>query len=378
MEILISKRNFLKGLVRSHPITDRKSSVPILSNVLLTADGNGLRLAATDLYLGVNTVVPCEVKRPGTVAVSGKTLFEIVKSLPDGELQWTVGPNHNAEIRSGKVRFRIPGLSGEDFPPLPTPGDAAFSSIDVDLLSDLLNKTSYSMSNDDSRPHLSGTLLQGEGKLARAVTTDGHRLSKCESRLRQDASPLNFTMLVPQKGIGELRRILDDAKSERPKDANDDLTIELAMAGGNAYFRREGLTLSVKLATEQFPPYQKVIPASATKSLLVHRTSLTEALRRISLVSQDRSGGVRFSLDKGVLRIIGESKELGEGSEEIDVPYDGGALSIGFNARYWLEVLTAMTDDEVLLEFSGDLDPGVIKSSADANHFVGVIMPMRI
>lgn len=381
MELTISKRNFLRGLARTHGVADRKSSLAILSNILLTTEDTGtLRFAATDLYLGVAATAPAEVKKGGSIAVAARTLFDIVKNLPEGEVQWMVGPNHGAEIRSGKVRFRIPGMPGDDFPPLPAPGSVEFSSIEVDVLADLIAKTSYSMSTDDTRPHLAGALFEGEGRVVRMVTTDGHRLSKCEHRLRDGTPMVNFNMLVPNKGIGELKRLLEDAKSDRPAKADETgpMFVSVATLGGNAFFKREGVQLSVKLADEQFPPYAKVIPQNQDKRVVLSRARFVEAMRRISLVSSDKSGGVRLMLSPGLLRVVSENPDVGEGSEEVDVDYAGEPLTIGFNARYVLDVLGALSDDEIALEFSGDLDPGVIKPATDATQFVGVVMPMRI
>ncbi|AKF11421.1 DNA polymerase III subunit beta [Sandaracinus amylolyticus] len=381
MELTISKRNFLRGLARTHGVADRKSSMPILSNILLTTEDTGtLRFAATDLYLGVAATAPAEIKKGGSIAVAARTLFDIVKNLPDGDVQWTVGPNHAAEIRSGKVRFRIPGMPGDDFPPLPAPREVEFSSIDVDVLADLITKTSYSMSTDDTRPHLAGALFEGEGRVVRMVTTDGHRLSKCEHKLREGASMVNFTMLVPNKGIAELKRLLEDAKADKPAKGEEaqPVTVGVATQGGNAFFRREGIQLSVKLADEQFPPYAKVIPQNQDKRVVCPRASLVESLRRISLVSSDKSGGVRLMLQEGSLRVVSENPDVGEGSEELDVDYAGDPLTIGFNAKYIQDVLASLSDDEVALELSGELDPGVIKPANDATLFVGVVMPMRI
>lgn len=381
MELTISKRNFLRGLARTHGVADRKSSMPILSNILLTTEDTGtLRFAATDLYLGVAATAPAEIKKGGSIAVSARTLFDIVKNLPEGDVQWTVGPNYAAEIRSGKVRFRIPGMPGDDFPPLPSPGQLEFASIDVDVLADLITKTSYSMSTDDTRPHLAGALFEGEGHVARMVTTDGHRLSKCEHKLRDGTAMVNFSMLVPNKGIGELKRLLEDAKADKPAKGEEHgpVTVGVATQGGNAFFKREGIQLSVKLADEQFPPYGKVIPQNQDKRVVCSRAILVEAMRRISLVSSDKSGGVRLMLQAGSLRVVSENPDVGEGSEEVDVDYAGDPLTIGFNARYVLDVLGALGDDEIALEFSGELDPGVIKPAGDAYVFVGVVMPMRI
>jgi DNA polymerase-3 subunit beta len=379
MELTISKRNFLRGLARTHGVADRKSSMPILSNILLSTESTGtLRLAATDLYLGVTATTEAQVASGGTVAVAARTLFDIVKNLPEGEVQWTVGPNHAAEIRCGKVKYRIPGMPGDDFPPLPSPGKAEFVDLDAELVGDLIAKTQYSMSTDDTRPHLSGALFEGDGKVLRMVTTDGHRLCKAEHKL--EGSMLNFSMLVPNKGVGELRRLIDDVKAEQKK-AEGEATprVGVATTGGNAFFRGSDVLLSVKLADEQFPPYSKVIPQQQNRRVVCVRQALLDSLRRISLVSSDKSGGVRLVVEPGTLRIVSENPDVGEGSEELDVDFAGDPVTIGFNAKYLVDVLSALNDDEVMLELSGELDPGVIKPAGDAaSEFVGVVMPMRI
>jgi DNA polymerase-3 subunit beta len=378
MEFVISKKSFLRGLARTHGVADRKSSMPILSNILLSTDSTAsLRFAATDLYLGVSATAPAEVKKGGSIAISARNLFEIVKNLPEGDVHWTVGPNHAAEIRAGKVRFRIPGMPGDDFPPLPSPGSSDFFSLDADILGDLITKTQYSMSTDDTRPHLAGALFEGEGKIVRMVTTDGHRLSKIDHKLDESAPMLSFSMLVPNKGIAELKRLIDDAKAEAKANKEERAQIAVATAGGSAFFKREGITLSVKLADEQFPPYGRVIPQQQEKRVIMRRSALVDALKRMSLVSSDTSGGVRFMVSAGSLRIVSENPDIGEGSEELDVDYAGEAITIGFNAKYILEVLGSLTDDEVALELAGELDPGVIRPVGDT-LFVGVVMPMRI
>lgn len=377
MELTISKKSFLRGLARTHGVADRKSSMPILSNILLSTDSTStLRLAATDLYLGVTATAEASVSAGGSVAVAARTLFDIVKNLPEGDVKWTVGPNHAAEIRCGKVKYKIPGMPGDDFPPLPSPGRAEFVELGADAISDLIAKTHFSMSTDDTRPHLAGALFEGDGKVVRMVTTDGHRLSKAEHRM--DGSMLNFTMLVPNKGIAELRRLVEDLKAEHKKGEGDAARVGVATTGGNAFFRGSDVLLSVKLADEQFPPYSKVIPQQQKRRVVVARQLLTDSLRRISLVSSDKSGGVRLAVEAGLLRIVSENPDVGEGSEELDVDYAGDPVSIGFNARYILDVLGALSEDEVALELSGELDPGVIKPVGDGPDFVGVVMPMRI
>ena len=378
MELTIDKQQFLRGLVRTHGVADRKSSMHILSNVLLNAEGTDrLRLSATDLYLGVTAIVPGTIKKGGTIAVSARTLFDIVKNLPDGEVRWKLSDTHAVELSCGKVRYRIPAMPGEDFPPLPNPGDADFAHLEASVVGDLISLTQYSMSHDDTRPHLAGTLFEGDGKVVRMVTTDGHRLSKAEHKVTDKASMMNFSMLIPHKGISELKRLLDDVKASKGK-GEESTTIGIATAGGNAFFIRNDLCLSVKLADENFPPYSKVIPSKQSRTVVAARGTLVEALRRISLVANDKSGGVQLLLEPGTLRIQSQNPEVGEGSEEVDVDYAGDELRIGFNARYLLDALSALPDDEVAIELSGERDPGVIKPVGDGSKYIGVIMPMRI
>jgi len=376
MELTIQKKAFQRALTLTHAVADRKSSMPILSNILISTDGPGvLRFAATDLYLAISATAEAKVSKGGTVAVSARTLFDIAKSLPEGELTFTVGPNHAAEIRCGKVRFKVPAMPGEDFPALPSPGETKFVDVEADSLTELITRTRYSMSSDDTRPHLAGTLFEGDGKTLRMVTTDGHRLSKAERKV--EGALYNFTMLVPQKGVNELLRLAEDARSSRPKGDETPAVLGVGQAGGNAFFRREGMQLSVKLADEQFPPYARVIPQKQDKRVVIARVQFHEALKRINIVASEKSGGVRLTLDPGKLKITSENPDVGEGSEELDVDYAGAPLVVGFNAKYLLDVLGALPDDEVALELSGELDPGVVKGAQHEN-FVGVIMPMRI
>ncbi len=378
MELTISKKEFMRGLARTHSVADRKSSMPILSNILLTAeDRKTLRFAATDLYLAVSSSTPASIQSGGTIAVAARTLFEIVKSLPEGDVSLKVLDNFATEIRSGRVRFKIPGMPGNDFPALPSPGGVEMSELSAEELGRLIALTHYSMSSDETRPHLSGALLEGDGKTVRMVTTDGHRLSKAEYKQREGGKLLNFQMLVPSKGVSELRRMIEEARAGKAKSEEGAAMLNVATTGGNAFFRHDDMMLSVKLAEEQFPPYGKVIPKTQQRRVVVSRLLLVDALKRISLVANDKSGAVRFGVEPGIVRITSENPDIGEGSEELDVDFAGEAVEIGFNVRYLLDVLSALSEDEVALELGGQLDPGVIKPVGPTD-FIGVVMPMRI
>lgn len=386
MELTISKKSLLRGLTRSNAAADRDSSMPILGNVLLTADDKegALRFAATDLYLSVDTSSEAKVKRAGCIAIAARTLLDIVKNLPEGEVKLTVDKNYALLLTSGKIKFKVPGMPGDDFPPLPSRGSSPYARFPASLVAQLISLTQFSMSTDSTRPHLAGALFQyGDGRL-RMVSTDGHRLSKAEAPFEADAP--SFSLLVPGKGIAEVRKLIEDIRTDKSRAAAaategrvaspEAPMLGVATFGGTVFFSGHDVVLGVKLADEAFPPYEKVIPTNSTRRLVAARELLLSAVKRISLVSSAVSGGLRFTLEAGKLRIAGET-DAGEGSEELDVDYPGDKLDIGFCARYLLDVLGAIPDDDVVIELGGELDPGVVRP-AGATDFVGVIMPLRL
>jgi DNA polymerase-3 subunit beta len=377
MEFVVSKREFVKGLARVQNVADKKSAMPILTNVLVTSDGaSGLRLAATDLLLSVASAVPADVRKGGSIALPAKAIFDVVKTLPEGDVTVVVGPNFSARVMGGRRRFELVGMPGQDFPTLPTPGKAELREMPVDALSDLIALTSFSMSTDDTRPHLAGALLESDGVTLRMVTTDGHRLSKAE-RKAKTAGRGSLSLLIPAKGIHELKRLLDEIRAEKKGDEAGPGTIAVGQAGSNVFLRRDGTTMAIKLVDAAFPAYQQVIPTASVRSARVSRSGLLDALRAVSLVSSDRSSGVKLQFAPGKLTISSENPDLGAGTDEMEAELTGTDLTIGFNSRYLIDVLSALNADDVVLELSGELDPGVVKPSG-ADDFIGVIMPMRI
>ncbi len=376
MEFVVSKREFVKGLARVQNVADKRAAMPILTNVLVAADATGLHLAATDLMLSVSSTVAADVRKGGSVALPAKSVFEMVKALPEGEISVVVGPNFSAKVTGGRRRFEIVGMPGDDFPALPTPGMAEMRDLPIDAVADLIAMTSFSMSSDETRPHLAGALIENDGMVLRMVTTDGHRLSKGEKRVSAVAkSPMS--LLIPAKGIHELKRLLDEAKSEKKPEDGSPLTVAVGQSGSNVFLRREGTQMAVKLVEAAFPAYQQVIPQSNDRSARVSRSGLLEALRAVSLVSADRTSGVKLQFSANKLTISSENPDVGAGTDEIESDLTGEPLTIGFNSRYLIDVLSALTSDEVALEMSGELDPGVVRP-AGSDEFVGVIMPMRI
>jgi DNA polymerase-3 subunit beta len=243
-------------------------------------------------------------------------------------------------------------------------------------MSRLIASTHFSISTDETRLHLSSALFELEDNRLRMVTTDGHRLSKMEIRAAEISG--EGTMLIPLKGILELRRLCDEAISDTSGD--EPPKIRLLKSGPNVYSELAGFRFSVKLVDAQFPPYQQVIPAQSASAIRAPRSALSDALKAVSIAASDRTGGVKLSLSSGALRVESESPEAGEGFDELPVDYEGEGLTIGLNAKYFLDVLSSITDDEVILGLSGELDPAVIRPGGEASDrdYLAVIMPMRI
>jgi DNA polymerase III subunit beta len=380
MHVIVSKKDLLPVLDRCQGVADKKSTMPVLGNVLLEVGGpNELRLAATDLILAVRGKVPARVEQGGSVAVGARDLVERIRNMPEGEIGISTAGNAATTLRAvgSPRRFTLQGIPGEEFPSLPEPAaDAKASTLGASTLSALISGTHFSISNDETRPHLSSALFEWDGDHVRMVTTDGHRLSKMDASVPGKHG--TSSMLIPLKGVNELRRLCDEVSSKREGDAEPE--IRLLQNGPNAFFELPGFQFSVKLVDAQFPPYQQVIPESHTTRVKVPRGAMAEALNAVSVAASDRTGGVKLSLSKGKLRFESESPESGEGFDELAVDYDGTDLTVGFNARYFLDVLRAVSSEDVELCLGGELDPAVIRpgSSGGSVDYLAVIMPMRI
>ena len=381
MELTVAKKDLLKLVTRMQGVAERKSTMPVLSNVLLAVDGpNALRLAATDLYLAISGRVPAEISKGGSVAVPAKDLLERVKMMPDGPIHIVTQENSSTTLKAAGSarRYTLKGMPGDDFPPLPAPAEGAPTlAMDVEVLQQLIAKTHFSISTDETRAHLNSALFEWDGDVVRMVTTDGHRLSKMEVKV--SGRQASATMLIPLKAIQELRRLCDEALGDAREGAKDGTKpqLQITQSGSSAFFQGAGMTFSVKLVDAQFPPYSQVIPQNSEKQVRAPRAAFADALRAVSIAASERTGGVKLGFHNGTMRITTESPESGDGFDEVPVEYSGPSITIGFNAKYFLDVLGSLDEDEVFLALSGELDPAVLKPASD-RQFLAVVMPMRI
>ena len=367
MEFKIEKGTFLSGLYLAQGIADRKSTMPILANVLLRTEGKEtLLVAATDLNVTVTSELSAKIITEGGLTLGARHLHEIVKALPGDSVSLRRADNQYAELRAGKVEYKVVGMADRDFPKLPNHREVAFSKVDAGVLLDMIDKTFFSVSTDETRYHLNGVLFDCNDKGgARMVSTDGHRLSKIERTL--PGGPVAAGVIIPRKGLSEIKRALEGTTGE----------VELGFLKGHVFVRVGSTAISVKLIEAQFPPFEQVIPKESERIVTLGRDALLEALKRIKIMSSDKTSGVKISVGEGVLHVSSDNPDLGEAREELEIKYDGTPVTIGFNANYLVDLLTQIGTKEVRLELNGELDPGVLRP-VDGEDYLGVVMPMRI
>ncbi len=370
MDIQISREAFLLGLQRIQSVVERKTTTPILGNFLLEARGGVLTYAATDLELTCKGIMLAEVAREGVITLPARQTFDIARELPSGStLALHVGEQNWVEIRAGRAFFRMPGLPGEDFPPFPPFEGAGQFTLPAATLREMIVKTVFCTSQDETRFALRGALFSLEEGEVRMVATDGHRLASIR-RMCEGATAGSKQVIVPRKALEEMRKNLEESDGERG-------AATLSLLDQHLLVRQGDLWLSTRLIDGQFPAYERVIPKGHAKSVVFPKDALLGCLRRVSLVAPDKSRAVRLMLVPGMLTVLSESPELGEAREELEVEYKDEAVTLGFNARYLMDVLSVLDDTQVVLEVKDAMSAALLHPAGDTDNLY-VIMPLRL
>ena len=367
MKIQASSQALAEHLYRVQGITSGKTTMPSLAHVLMRAEDQRLVLQATDLDLAMEDSLPVTVKEPGSIALPAKSLYEVVKALPAGDVTLSLGENNRVEVRAHKAHFKLVGMAAREFPALPTAQIIDWVEAGARDLSEMVDQTLFCVSTDDARYNLSGVYWEPRRETLRFVSTDGHRLAMSERPVK---SLPKKPVIVPRRALVELRRVLGN-------NPDKEQVVTYGFSDNHAVFRVGAVTLTSRLVDGQFPDYEQVVPKANTKRVKVSRQELSEALRRVSLLSPDRSFGVKFELSTGVLRIASQNPTLGEAEQEVTVEYEGDSMQVGFNAHYILEALSLISEGGAILELSDELSPAVI-SPLESRDFSAVVMPMRI
>lgn len=368
MKLEIDKRDLLSLIGKTQNIVEKRNTMPILINILLEADQNSLKVFATDLEVSLTDQIKVKVHQAGKVAVSAKSLFEISKELSEGPITLIKKENNWLEIKQGKYTSKIVGISSEEYPIFPTYNSQGFISIDAQVLKEMIDKTIYSVSNDETRYHLNGVFFelspQGGFKM---VATDGHRMSLVNKPLTEIKISATQGVIIPRKGLHEIKKLLEGIEG----------TVEMAIEGSQFVLKHQSTILMIRLIEGKYPNYQQFIPQKLPQKVMIEREAFLTSLKRVSLLANAKSKAVLLNLSNGKMEISSNNPELGDAKEEIEVEYSGNDIKIGFNAKYVTDILTSMNQDKIDFELNDHLSPGLIRPHNDASYTC-VVMPMRI
>jgi DNA polymerase-3 subunit beta len=367
MNLTITKDQIIAGLQAVQNVVSTRTTLPILSNVLIRAEGGHVEFTATDLDVTVACKVEAKVSQPGATTLPVKKLFGIVREL-QGEIEIETDDKNLSSIRSGSSFFKIHGLVADEFPPMPKFKDDKKVSQPQENIRAMIRKTSFAVSTDESRYVLNGIFISlKDGKMT-FVATDGRRLALVDEEVDiSEKSAGEF--IVPAKAINELNRLLQDKGDVEIKFGENQASFALKNETGFS------VLLITKLIEGNYPNYRQVIPGEAKERIAVGREELMQALRRAEIMTSEKANSVKLSFGKNVLTITANSPEVGEARETMAINYKGKELAIAFNPRYLIDPLNALTEDEVFIELIDELSPGVIKINGP---FLYVVMPMRL
>jgi len=373
MEITVSRQELVKELTATQSVIERKTTIPILSNFLIEADGDRLTITATDLDQAIRTSAAVKVKKPGSCTIPARKLYDYIKLLPDGDISIKLLENHWVQIRSGRSNTKMVGMARANYPQVPEFPTMAATSISTVALKTLINRTIFAISNEESRYTLNGALLVIKAESLAMVATDGHRLSYVEkpNEVLEGISG-EKRVLIPRKALQELQQLLNNTEAEKIEFADDEHTL---------FFRVGHRTLSTRKLSGQFPNFEAVMPRDNTKFAVVRSSELSAAIQRVAQFADERSGAIKLRLEGNELKISSSSTESGESEDTIDTPYASDPILVGFNSVYILDFLKALGNEgEVRLEFKDSQSAGQMRpEDPEAEYrYRYVLMPMRI
>jgi DNA polymerase III subunit beta len=370
MEFSVKKFDLLEELELTQGVVERKTTIPILSNLLFEAQGNRLTITATDLELSIRTSCEAKVKKEGSGTIPAKKLLDLVRLLPDGEIKFKLLDNHWVQIVSDRKTYKMVGMSKENFPSLPV-FPRVLANIPAKSLAAVIAKTIFAISLEESRYTLNGALLVLKPETLTMVATDGHRLALVETDYKLNGLGSEVRVLVPKKAMTEVQRLVGGAGEEA--------AVEFAQDDSHLFFQLGGRLLTSRKLTGQFPNYEAVLPRDTSKIVVIERGELQDALRRVSQLADARSHAVKFMLAKEGLEISASSPEYGEAKEAIEKDYKGDPITIGFNAQYLLDFLGAAAEGPISFELKDEQSAGQLRPLADEkNRYRYIVMPMRI
>jgi DNA polymerase III subunit beta len=368
MKFSIAKDQLIAGLQAVQNVVGSRTTLPILSNVLLKGEGDQLQFTATDLDVTVSCRVDAKIGKEGGVTIPVKRFFSIVRELQAPEVELDTNDKSVSSLKAGPSFYKINGISADEFPPMPEFGESASITLPQEKFKTMLKKTSIAISMDESRYVLNGVFMSFKSDKLTLVATDGRRLAMSEEELPADSGAIG-DIIVPTKAVSELNRLLQNSGEVEIKFTENQISFELSGEG------QQTILLISKLVEGNYPNYKQVIPSETKERVTLVREELHQALRRAEVMTNDKSNSVKLTFGKNNLAITANTPEVGEGRESIAINYNGPEISIAFNPGFLMDPLKVLDQDEVFMELNDELSPGLLRINGP---FLYVLMPMRM
>lgn len=372
MEFNIKRDVFLGAIQKTLGIVEKKTTMPILNNLLIRTESNRIKVMATDREIGIVSDYEAEIIRGGDITLSAKKLYEMVREIQGDVIHVTKNERDMVILTCQKAVYRIPGIPAEDYPAVVDPGELPLFKIKAVVLKEMIRKTVFAISTDEMRKNLNGVFLEtesaGGNALIRMVATDGHRLSL----INMDTGESEFLFLdkgviIPRKGIGEIRRLVEDLTDE----------VWIGVRQGMLLIKTDHTLLKVSLIDGEYPDYKRVIPVERGVLVGLDRDKFLHALRRMSVISSERYNGVIISLSNERMVLSSTNPDVGEANDEIEVTYQGEERSVGYNVTYLADAVEVIDEERVEFEIGAGMKPGVIRAVDNENYFC-IVMPLKL
>ena len=369
MEFNVERGTFLEAVQKTLGIVERKSTMPILNNVLMKTGNGKITVIATDREVGLVANYEAEIVEQGEITIAARKLYEMIREIQGDRINVKKLENNWVTITCGKIKYRLPGISVDEFPEVTNGSEASFSRIKSGLLREMITKTFFAISTDEMRLSLNGVYLRIERGSMEMVATDGHRLSIVKMKLEDDVVP-DFGsegIIIPRKGVGEIRKLLED----------DSEYVEVGIQQGVCILKKNDTILRISLIDSDYPDYEKVIPSEQGVEVKLNKDEILHSLRRMGVISSERFSGVKIQLTDKKMILSSINPDVGEAQDELDVDYSGAEFEMGYNVRYLIDAIDVIGDNEILLEMRESHGPGVVRSTGSDNYKC-IIMPLRL
>ena len=369
MEFKINRETFLDGIQKTLGIVEKKTTTPILNNVLIKTEKDKLRIIATDREISLISDYQAEIINKGEITISAKKLYEMIREI-QGETIHFIKSNNVVKVTCQRAVYKVPGLPADDFPAITDDSDIKLHVLKGSVIKDLIAKTSFAMAADEMRKNLNGvfleTITEGDKHIWRMVATDGHRLAMAKHVTDEQTPDFGKGIIVPRKGLMEIKKIIDE---------NDNIGVGIQK--GMLIFKTDGTVLKVSLVDADYPDYRRVIPAEKGLEILLQKENFLHALKRMNVVSSERYSGVILSFSEGKLTLNSTNLDVGEATEEIDIVYKGEDVDVGFNVNYLIDAISVINNENILFEVGMGLKPSVVKP-AEGDSSLCIVMPLKI